>query len=366
MQSPKLSLVLQTHRYDEDIFDGYTHQVASMMDTPPFTTLSDVAMQTEIFAHQWQLGIDALYCIIDSSGRFYGQVSLMDLQSETPEIGIWVAEKHQGKGVGKKALHLLLDEARKLGITKCVYPVRFENLRSISLVSGFSNVYEVANDMRIYEIEVIDATTQLEMAKNLLKAQGSYYVKRSSTAGFYAFFSASPSYLAYNVLEDAMYSGVGFYVRGLFGEIWKVPDFSRIALAYVRDDLKAGNNITESDLLQTRPPSDEDCSACMPVRYRAIQNEVIAAVRAPNYISFIRNIGDSANTPTLAVNKNKNRFGDKINHGSGDMICCRVLNDENSLSASSVYHVTGSERYLDLNNLFVVNGLVFEKTYTRK
>lgn len=160
MEPPELLLILQSHRYDDDVFKGYTPKVAAFMDTPPFASLLEVAIQTEIFAHQWQLGVDVLYCIVDSSGRFYGQASLMGLRSGSPEVGIWVAEEHQGKGVGKEALRLLLGEARMLGAVTCFYPVRPENLPSISLVSSFSDAYEVVDAVRMYAIGV-DAKSQL-------------------------------------------------------------------------------------------------------------------------------------------------------------------------------------------------------------
>lgn len=362
MKSPELLLVRQTHSYDEYVFRGYTSNIAALMDTPPFGALSDVVMQTDVFAQQWQLGVDALYCIVDSLGRFYGQASLMDLQSDYPEIGIWVAEEHQGKGVGKEALRLLLEEAQMLGVAKCIYPVRLENLPSISLVNNFSNVYEVADGVRRYIIE-LEATSQLESARRLLGAEGSYYVKRSSVRGFYAFYSASASYQAYNMLEDAIYSGVGFFVRGLFGEIWKVHDFERIVASYVRDDSVEDEDIAESDLLLTSPPVGEDCSTCMPVRYRSTQKETVVGVKAPLGILSIQNIDDLPSIPPLAVNKTRNRFGVRIEHGKGDMICCRTLDDEIPASSESDNCCDMPSRRLDLNHLFVVNGLVFEKTY---
>lgn len=362
MKSPELLLVRQTHSYDEDVFRGYTSNIAALMDTPPFDALSDVVMQTDVFAHQWQLGVDALYCIVDSSGRFYGQASLMDLQSGYPEIGIWVAEEHQGKGVGKEALRLLLEEAQILGIAQCIYPVRLENLPSISLVSRFSNIYKVADGVRRYMIE-IHAASQLEAARKLLETRGSCYVKRPSIRGFYAFYSASESYEAYNMLEDAVYSGVGFFVRGLFGEIWKARDFDRIAASYVRDDAAADADITESDLLLTSPPIGEDCSACMPVRYRSVQKEAVVGVRAPLGILSIQNDDGLTSTPPLAVNKIRNRFGTRIEHGKGDMICCQMLDDEIFESAESDNDCGVLSRRLDLEHLFVVNGLIFEKTY---
>ena len=60
----------------------------------------------------------------------------------------------QGKGAGKEALRLLLEEARKLGIAKCYYPVRLENSPSFLLISNFSSTYETAGTLRNYVIWV--------------------------------------------------------------------------------------------------------------------------------------------------------------------------------------------------------------------
>lgn len=154
MEPLALTLIQQTHRYDKDVFDGYTTEIASLMDTPPFASLSEVAAQTEIFTRQRQLGIDALYCIIDSSSNFYGQATLMNIPSGVPEIGIWVVGCHQRKGVGKMALGLLLKESRSFGVTKCLYPVREENLPSIRLVSNYSTNFETSGCIRNYVIRV--------------------------------------------------------------------------------------------------------------------------------------------------------------------------------------------------------------------
>lgn len=205
---------------------------------------------------------------------------------------------------------------------------------------------------------------QFLKAQELLAAKGRLFVKRPSVRGFYAFYSTSPSYRAYNKLEDAIYSGSGFYIRGLFGETWKVDSFSKVAASYVRDDLRLDNEIDELELMSTSPPVGNNCTTCMPVRYRAIQTELIAAVRAPKDISCIRNEEGPLGLPPLCVNKPLNRLGSKIGHGYGDMICCCLLVNAHQLPCTTQSPNTIPQRLLDLNNLFVVNGLVFERTYT--
>lgn len=129
----ELSLVPQTHDYDEAIFREYTDDIAKFMDTPSFSCLEQVVAQTEIFSKQRELGIDRLYVITDPNGLFLGQVILANIQAEFPEIGIWVSKSYQQQGIATQAIQQLRIINPDLSKKLFSYPVKKENTASIAL-----------------------------------------------------------------------------------------------------------------------------------------------------------------------------------------------------------------------------------------
>lgn len=68
-------------------------------------------------------------------GRFVGMTGLHGLDGSEPVVGIWIAEAHQGRGLGGEAVTALIDWAREAtDHAVLAYPVADENRPSRALI----------------------------------------------------------------------------------------------------------------------------------------------------------------------------------------------------------------------------------------
>ncbi len=75
---------------------------------------------------------DAYNFIILADGKIIGHISLAKRRNDWRETQIVIGEKkYWGKGIGKKAIKLLIRKAKKVGISKIYLEVRPTNLRAI-------------------------------------------------------------------------------------------------------------------------------------------------------------------------------------------------------------------------------------------
>jgi RimJ/RimL family protein N-acetyltransferase len=84
---------------------------------------------------------DKIEKVIFIDGNPVGMVSVRNLKSR-PEIGIWVDENNQGRGIGKVALKLFIKNLQECGIKELFYTVDEDNLPSIALAvaCGFNKI----------------------------------------------------------------------------------------------------------------------------------------------------------------------------------------------------------------------------------
>jgi len=80
--------------------------------------------------------------VADSDGEVVGWISLSEWSdrcaySDTAEVSLYVAEKHRGKGVGKKLLESVVEEAGKVGLHTLVSRIAGGNKTSIHLHESF-------------------------------------------------------------------------------------------------------------------------------------------------------------------------------------------------------------------------------------
>ncbi len=78
------------------------------------------------------------------SGEFLGLGGYHDVQSKTPELGIWIREDRHGNGYGKEAISAIVSWASEnFDFEHFIYPVAIENYAS-------RRIAEVLNGREIY------------------------------------------------------------------------------------------------------------------------------------------------------------------------------------------------------------------------
>ena len=83
---------------------------------------------------QKNIGTDLVWVILYKK-QFAGCCGIHTIQSKTPHFGIWVKSEQQGKGIGKKVVHYMLNWGiSNLDVEYIKYPVDKRNTRSIKLI----------------------------------------------------------------------------------------------------------------------------------------------------------------------------------------------------------------------------------------
>lgn len=205
----------------------------------------------------------------------------------------------------------------------------------------------------------------------LLRNNGRFYRKIVGLQGFAVTYvrPEDGNYSTYNELEDAEYDGPGIYITGLLGETWRLASIEKLISSYEFDDAEGGCPITPEGLAERtdtlRATMPNGSIPAIPVRYRSEQTPPIFAIRAPLDIDHVDCDSGNGRTTRLAVNATVGKRGQQIDHGKGDMIVCAIAPAESDDLGDDSFQVSvlGQEWKVSLDNLYVVNGAVFDKTY---
>lgn len=114
----EVSLNLLQESDAEALFEFETENISFFEQMVPgrgddyFTWATFLKRHQELLKEQ-ERGFTHFYLIKDSSGNIAGRINLVDIDAAagTAEIGFRVGESHVGKGIGNKALNLLLNIA---------------------------------------------------------------------------------------------------------------------------------------------------------------------------------------------------------------------------------------------------------------
>ncbi len=128
----------------ESVFENFTDKVAVYMFPVPAGSLEECrawmrgAIEKCAAGEQWQ------FTIFDRvSGEFLGLGGVHDIKTDTPELGIWLAEKAWGYGYGREAMAGAMGWAREnLKFRYVKYPVVKENWPSRKVAEFLGGVVE--------------------------------------------------------------------------------------------------------------------------------------------------------------------------------------------------------------------------------
>ncbi|MBR0405827.1 MAG: hypothetical protein IJI68_11630 [Eggerthellaceae bacterium] len=310
---------------------------------------------------------------------------------------------------------------------------RLNDIRAITgleLVMGDSIGYGEER----YAISIVpDSDPGLFVVDSVLQDKGGVYEKKPGTTGFFAFATDEPGFMFHNVLEDGTQESPGVFICGTMGEIWrieKLPDGKTLGqLAgdyypeklnerYVLDDEGAddGRNIRFDDLAHLPVPKGwqesgafenaqdalrsytswvYDFDGCRKIRYRKPGDEKPKSFDGvekeyPETQFILAAQTDcgwnerciQGSYTEYWVNREKNVWGQELDHGGGDWIVCGLVDCSGrdipqgvprweTIDASGLVRTFCPETFIGKGEAYkkarpyVINGNVFERTYQR-
>lgn len=138
LETPHLRLVPLTEKYREDIFREFTAEVTRYMNPSPARTIADTDHFIMDSAAKRAARRELVLAITDKQkGEFYGCVGVHELDTSTPELGIWVKKSVHGQGYGREAIQAVKAWAdENVDCEYLTYPVSKENAASRALAEG--------------------------------------------------------------------------------------------------------------------------------------------------------------------------------------------------------------------------------------
>ena len=145
--SSRLILKSFTHLDADEILQCITPTLTQYMSWDPPQT----RQAFDDVCHAWLMNMKhgtELTCVIRNNANhaFLGLVALHRVQSECPELGIWIREDQHKLGFGFEAVHCLAHWAsHNLNIQQFSYPVAIHNLASRRIaesLGGIAHHYE--------------------------------------------------------------------------------------------------------------------------------------------------------------------------------------------------------------------------------
>lgn len=92
--------------YAEDIFNEFNEEVTHFMYPKPPSKISETINYIKETQKKIQKGEDLTMCIIlKETGEYIGNVGVHNLNSEKPELGIWIKKSAHGNKYCHEALH---------------------------------------------------------------------------------------------------------------------------------------------------------------------------------------------------------------------------------------------------------------------
>lgn len=148
IESERLVLVPITMEYKEDVFREFQEPVTRFTYSKPAERIEETEKVIEKMMNNARAGTEIVFTVLKKDSReFLGCVGFHEIETEAPEVGLWVKQSAQGHRYGREAMHALVGWVRQhFTFTHLRYDVARENAASIKIPESFG-----AKVMREYE-----------------------------------------------------------------------------------------------------------------------------------------------------------------------------------------------------------------------
>ncbi len=128
----RLILTPLSLNHREDMLREFTDEITKLMYPSTPKSMGEVVSFIEASIHGFVERQEIVVAVLHKETREYlGNAELHQINSRTPELGIWIKKDRQGNGYGKEAIKALKEWADKHLLYDYVrYPVHIDNISS--------------------------------------------------------------------------------------------------------------------------------------------------------------------------------------------------------------------------------------------
>ncbi len=159
IETERLRLIPPSMDYREDVFREFQEPVTRFIYSRPAEKIEETEVFIQRSLEQRKEGTDLIGMIVDKNTNvFLGCAGLHHLDTDAPELGIWIKQSVHGNKYGLEAMRALKQWAEeKLQYDHLCYPVVAENIASCKLAEALggkvSREYErTMQSGRIYKM----------------------------------------------------------------------------------------------------------------------------------------------------------------------------------------------------------------------
>jgi len=172
IESEHLKMVINAPKYEfaQDIYKEFSREITKYMNWEPFESLEDVLISIKKRYKKIIDGKDiALRIINKKTGEFIGIGTITEINTSTPELGIWIKKSAHGHHYGKESVSALKDWAEKnLSYKYLKYPVDKNNVASLKLIKSLGGIKSRSYEEKISSGKILN-TIEYRLHKKLHK-----------------------------------------------------------------------------------------------------------------------------------------------------------------------------------------------------
>ncbi len=144
IETDRLRLVPTSNKYAKEVFKEFTKTVTLYMYPKPPENISETLAFINLSREKMKKGENLQMVILDkSSGEFLGHGGINALNSDIPELGIWIKSSAHGHRYGREAVRALKEWIDKnLSYKYIIYPVDKRNIASRKIAESLGGVVE--------------------------------------------------------------------------------------------------------------------------------------------------------------------------------------------------------------------------------
>ncbi|HMS91076.1 MAG TPA: GNAT family N-acetyltransferase [Candidatus Absconditabacterales bacterium] len=136
--TPNLQWELLSKKYIQEIFKELTDEVTKYLRVATPQKIEEEEQWIIRSKEKFDQGLQMNFIVTDTEGDFIGTCGIMDLNTPTPELGLWIKKSARGKGYGKEMIGSLINRLQThKKIDYIIYRAHTENLGSRKIAEHF-------------------------------------------------------------------------------------------------------------------------------------------------------------------------------------------------------------------------------------
>lgn len=157
------------NEYIREYFEEFNSEITRYQYPNPFTDISAAKDFFTEFIQYRKEGKSLICIIVDMEGTFIGSIEAHCIDTTTPELGIWIAQKHQAKGYGFEVIKGFMDYiCANHTVDHFIYEADIRNAGSIKLIN------RLMGEKQGHEEFVTDIGKELKLDKYYIRGDRNY------------------------------------------------------------------------------------------------------------------------------------------------------------------------------------------------